>query len=148
YEQFGDAAAAEYEYLTQGAPRAWNGAISHRVDYVELWADFIYMAPPFLAYYAVDTANFTLLREAVYQCQAYRQILHYNSTSSDIGNFAGLWEHILGPVNNDPGLWSTGNSWAAAGMTRVLATLIKAPSFKTDDATQAQEILTWRNQAI
>lgn len=35
-----------------------------------------------------------------------------------------LWRHIIGPPdgNNDYGIWSTGNAWAAAGMTRVLAT--------------------------
>ncbi|KAG6829088.1 hypothetical protein H0H92_005700 [Tricholoma furcatifolium] len=148
YEQFGNAATAEYQYVTQGAPRAWNGAISHRVDYVELWADFIYMAPPFLAYYAVATSNFTLLREAVYQCEAYHQILAYNATAPAYA-FDGLWEHILGPVNNDPGLWSTGNAWAAAGMTRVLATVIKAPDFSPTDAdVDAQTISSWRGTAI
>ncbi|KAH0582129.1 hypothetical protein H2248_011782 [Termitomyces sp. 'cryptogamus'] len=147
YERFGAAAAAEYEFITQGAPRAWNGAISHRVEYVELWADFIYMAPPFLAYYAVETRNITLLREAVYQCQAYRQILQYNTTTAD-KNFEGLWEHILGPVKNDPGLWSTGNSWAAAGMARVLATVMKAPAFPSSDDTEAQEIAIWRKNAV
>ncbi|KAG6860970.1 hypothetical protein C0995_005336 [Termitomyces sp. Mi166 len=149
YERFGAAATAEYEYVTQGALRAWNGAISHRVDYVELWADFIYMVPPFLAYYAADTGNITLLREAVYQCEAYRDILHYNTTSAD-ENFEGLWEHILGPVNNDPGLWSTGNSWAAAGIARVLATVMKAPAaaFPCNDDTEALEIAHWRKKAI
>ena len=34
----------------------------------------------------------------------------------------GLWHHIVGPESQDLGLWSTGNAWAAAGMTRVLAT--------------------------
>lgn len=109
-------------------------------------ADFIYMVPPFLAYYAADTGNITLLREAVYQCQAYRDILHYNTTITD-QNFDGLWEHIFGPVNNDPGLWSTGNSWAAAGMTRVLATIMKSPAFPHIDET-AQEIANWRNETI
>ncbi|KAG6852986.1 hypothetical protein C0991_007702 [Blastosporella zonata] len=147
YEQYGAAAMETFEYVTQDAPRAWNGAISHRTDYVELWADFVYMAPPFLAYYAVDTSNITLLQEAVFQCQAYRQILHYNTTSP-LGTFGGLWEHILGPVNNDPGLWSTGNAWAAAGMTRVLATVIKAPPFTQSDGREAMEITHWRGTAI
>lgn len=37
YEGFGAAATAQLQYVTQEAPRTWNGAISHRVDYVELW---------------------------------------------------------------------------------------------------------------
>ena len=35
--------------------------------------------------------------------------------------------HIIGPQNQDTGLWSTGNGWAAAGRTRVLATFLKSP---------------------
>ncbi|KAG6855935.1 hypothetical protein H0H87_009311 [Tephrocybe sp. NHM501043] len=166
YEKYGAAAVETFKYVTQDAPRAWNGAISHRTDYIELWfviyeldnsfvaliailtrADFVYMAPPFLAYHAVDTSNFTLLREAVYQCHAYRDILRYNSTSPH-GAFTGLWEHILGPVNNDPGLWSTGNAWAAAGMTRVLATIIKAPIFLRSGGKEAAESRQWRSTAI
>jgi hypothetical protein len=40
-------------------------------------------------------------------------------------NMQGIWEHIIGPNDYQPGLWSTGNRWAAAGMTRVLATTLK-----------------------
>ena len=35
--------------------------------------------------------------------------------------------HIMGPQNQNTGLWPTGNGWAAAGMTRVLATFLKSP---------------------
>ena len=35
--------------------------------------------------------------------------------------------HIMGPQNQDTGLWSTGNGWAAAGMTRVFATFLTSP---------------------
>ena len=35
--------------------------------------------------------------------------------------------HIMDPQNQDTGLWSTGKGWAAAGMTRVLATFLKSP---------------------
>ena len=33
----------------------------------------------------------------------------------------------IGFQNQDTGLWSTGNGWAAAGTTRVLATFLKSP---------------------
>jgi len=97
------------------------------------------MAPPFLAYYAVDTSNSTLLYEAVRQCSAYRQILQQPALLSPT---AGLWQHIVGPQSADPGLWSTGNAWAAAGMTRVLATVTKAPEhlFESLLASKAQII--------
>lgn len=36
-ETLKDAVERETEYLLMGAPRFWNGAISHRVDYAELW---------------------------------------------------------------------------------------------------------------
>ena len=92
------------------------------------------MAPPFLAYYGVATNNASLLEEAVNQCLLYREILRANTSASPARPptthpllASGLWTHILGPFNNDPGIWSTGNAWAAAGMMRVLATLVKAP---------------------
>jgi len=98
------------------------------------------MAPPFLAYYGVATNNASLLEEAVNQCLLYREILQANTTASTASPpithpllAFGLWTHILGPVNNDPGIWSTGNAWAAAGMMRVLATLVKAPAHLLQD---------------
>jgi Glycosyl Hydrolase Family 88 len=93
------------------------------------------MAPPFIAYYGAATNNLALLKEAVFQCGAYRDTLQVND-----GLSAGLWQHIIGPQNYDPGLWSTGNAWAAAGMTRVLATVLKAPI--------AQQDSSWRDTAI
>jgi hypothetical protein len=135
-----DASAREINYLLNTAPRWSNGAISHREDVAELWyfsnrllhtirypsltnprADFVYMAPPFMAYYAVATNNATLLKESVRQAKLYREVL----VKPD-----GLWTHIIGPQSADNGSWSTGNGWAAAGMTRVLATVMKAPISK------------------
>ena len=69
------------------------------------------MVPPFLAYYGADTQNASILLHSYTQCQLYRQVLQLSS--------GGAWMHIMGPQNQ---LWSTGNGWAAAGMTRVLAT--------------------------
>lgn len=97
-------------------------------------ADFMYMAPPFLAYYGVVNNNGTILKEAVDQCFLYRQILLTNTTANaqppetHATITSGLWEHIIGNLSGDRGLWSTGNAWAAAGMTRVLATVLNAPT--------------------
>ena len=86
----------------------------------------MYMAPPFIAYYGAATNNLSTLNIAVEQCELYRQILQTNSTWN-----TGAWEHIINQVNGtgatDLGVWSTGNGWAAAGMTRVLATVMNAP---------------------
>lgn len=100
----------------------------------------MYMAPPFLAYYAASTSNLTLLKDVVTQCTLYRQILQSNTTTPSAPYDGKLWEHIVGPQSADPGLWSTGNAWAAAGMTRVLATVIKAPVAWRD--------VFWRQSAI
>ncbi|KAM6492170.1 hypothetical protein JOM56_011894 [Amanita muscaria] len=125
------AAEDEISYLISGAPRYWNGARSHRAAYAELWADFMYMAPPFIAYYGAANDDLSLLQEAVNQATEYRQILRANNTPC-----VGAWEHIVGPASADPGLWSTGNAWAAAGMTRVLATVLKAPVAQEDSGWQ------------
>jgi len=97
-------------------------------------ADFVYMAPPFLAYYGAATLNATFLRAGVEQVMLYRDVLTTNITtgaasppSSHPANAAGLWTHILSEWWSEPGLWASGNGWAAAGATRVLATLVKAP---------------------
>ncbi|KAI1159218.1 hypothetical protein F5B18DRAFT_637799 [Nemania serpens] len=119
------AAHRQIDHLLTTVPRWPNGAISHREDYAELWADFIYMVPPALAYWAIQDGNRTLLRVAIEQCLLYRDALAVSPRGND--NAAGLWHHIIGPQNQDLGIWSTGNAWAAAGMTRVLATAKKSP---------------------
>jgi rhamnogalacturonyl hydrolase YesR len=92
----------------------------------------MYMAPPFIAYFAADSKNASLLKTAYLQCGLYRQVLLFGSSASTFSApgtsvTKGLWHHIVGPQSPEPGLWSTGNGWAAAGMTRVLATVMKAP---------------------
>ncbi|KAF9016402.1 hypothetical protein BDZ89DRAFT_1094498 [Hymenopellis radicata] len=103
------------------APRWSNGAISQRFDVAELWDDFGYMSPPFLAYYAADTRNISLLEESYKQCGYYREVLQATIPPQDLG------------------LWSTGNGWFSAGMVRVLAVIQKAP---------AATVSPWRAQAI
>ncbi|KAI0969351.1 hypothetical protein F4678DRAFT_440133 [Xylaria arbuscula] len=120
---FLSAAQRQIQHLLNDVPRWPNGAISHREDYAELWADFIYMVPPALAYWAIQEANHTLLRVAIEQCLLYRDVLAVPQGS----NAAGLWHHIIGPQNQDLGIWSTGNAWAAAGMSRVFATAKRSP---------------------
>ncbi|KAF2722629.1 hypothetical protein K431DRAFT_319569 [Polychaeton citri CBS 116435] len=119
------AAVRQAEHLLFNVPKWANGAISHREAYAELWADFIYMGPPFLAYYAVATDNTTLIEYVAEQCDLYREVLQPQVAGN--APSAGAWRHIIGPVNQDLGIWSTGNGWAAMGMTRVLATLLHWP---------------------
>ncbi|KAG6831117.1 hypothetical protein H0H87_006142 [Tephrocybe sp. NHM501043] len=139
--EYAEAARQSIDFLLNSAPRFYNGAISHRAAVPELWADFMYMAPPFLAYYAADISNVTLLHESVKQCGYYREVLQSNTTAA----YKGVWEHIIGPQSQDTGIWSTGNAWAAAGMVRVLATVMRAPiaASATWKEDAVKDLTTW-----
>jgi rhamnogalacturonyl hydrolase YesR len=109
-------------------------------------ADFMYMVPPFLAFYAADQSNETLLLESVHQCGYYREVLQSNTTAS----YKGAWEHIIGPDSQDLGIWSTGNAWAAGGMTRVLATVMRAPVAQNASWTEGaiSNLTTWIKEIV
>ncbi|EKM58181.1 uncharacterized protein PHACADRAFT_159260 [Phanerochaete carnosa HHB-10118-sp] len=85
---------------------------------LQLWSDFVYMVPPFLAYYGVATGNYSIAYEAYNQIKQYRDYLRDSET--------GLWRHMVLGYSCDEGYWATGNAWAAGGIVRVLA--IFAPS--------------------
>ncbi|KIM37396.1 hypothetical protein M413DRAFT_30868 [Hebeloma cylindrosporum] len=138
---YAGAAADQLDFLFYKVPHTSDGAISHRVWEVQLWSDFVYMVPPFLAHYGVITRNRTLLAESYNQIKLYRSYLRDPTQ--------GMWKHVVGGSGeNDEGFWSTGNGWAAAGMLRVLATIREseyANTFKdeqSDLADWVQEIHT------
>ncbi|KAL4241438.1 hypothetical protein ABKN59_000388 [Abortiporus biennis] len=134
---FSSAATTQLNYLLNIAPRSDDGAISHRSDQVQLWADFIYMAPPFIAYYGAligGNDGETLLQTAYDQIRLYRQNL--------LDEDAGLWRHIALGQGTDPTHWATGNAWAAAGMLRVLET-IKHSSASKKFISQQKDLLSW-----
>ncbi|KAH9917745.1 uncharacterized protein B0H18DRAFT_1096454 [Fomitopsis serialis] len=123
------AAEEQLEYLLTVVPRTSDGAISHRIETTQLWADAVYMIPPFLAYYG------SLVEEAYNQVKLYRAYLSNTTTP--------LWQHILlGTGAYDPGYWSTGNAWAAAGMVRVLAT-IQHSQFADTMVSEMKDLSTW-----
>ncbi|KIO30557.1 hypothetical protein M407DRAFT_20446 [Tulasnella calospora MUT 4182] len=138
------AAEDQLDALLNGTPRSVDGAISHRTEIVQLWSDYVYMVPPFLAYYGVLTSNTSLISESYNQIKLYRKYLYDSNTH--------LWRHITtapidpaGPQGvgdaaafnfNDTGYWSTGNGWAAAGMLRVLGTIKNSPYSKQFDDEQ------------
>ncbi|KAL7409344.1 hypothetical protein BDY24DRAFT_403506 [Mrakia frigida] len=128
------AAESEAYYITTLAPRTSDGAISHRTDDVQLWSDFMYMVPPFLAYYAAMTSNTTMMKDAYDQCRLYRQYLKTDS---------GLWKHIqLGRSGQDPMNWGTGNAWAAAGMMRTIAIMRNSP-LNSQYTTEQADLQIW-----
>ncbi|KAF8635336.1 hypothetical protein AX15_000455 [Amanita polypyramis BW_CC] len=133
---YAGAAKDQLDFLFQVVPKTPDGAISHRVSEVQLWSDFVYMVPPFLAYYGIITKNRTLVLEAYNQIKLYRNYLHDPETG-------GLWKHVLlGSSGNDDGHWSTGNGWAAAGMLRVLAT-IRNSQYANSLKSQQKDLAEW-----
>lgn len=93
--------AAEVSYLTKTVPKSSAGAISTRPpdETVQLWSDWVYMVPPFLAYYGVTKSN------KAYVLAAYRQISLYRD---ELANSNGLWKHVvLGDWQSNK-LWGTG----------------------------------------
>lgn len=125
------------------APRAPNGAISHRDSQAQLWADFVYMAPPFIAYYGAlledGPSCQELLQTAYDQVRLYREVLY----DPDVG----LWRHIALGNGTDPTYWGTGNAWAAAGALRVLATIQRS---STAHAMKSQEsdLVQWVGEIL
>ncbi|KAI1793356.1 glycosyl hydrolase family 88-domain-containing protein [Ganoderma leucocontextum] len=131
---YAGAAQDQLDYLLESVPRSSDGAISHRVENVQLWSDFVYMVPPFLAYYGVLNQNQSLLQAAYDQCRLYRQAL----VDDDAG---GMWRHITGN-STDNGHWTTGNGWAAAGMLRVLGT-IQNSQYSKKMKQQSKDLAGW-----
>lgn len=153
-------AKAQLDYLLYTAPHQ-GVIISHRNETFQAWcaqsaspsslrvaltarcrADFISMAPPFIAYAGVTapTKAKSLLVNAYEQCQGYRTTLQDPSGSK-------LWRHIIGGSWNDTGLWLTGNAWAAYGMLRVQQTLAKSDS-ADELKSETADLLDWTNEIL
>ncbi|KAH9943362.1 Six-hairpin glycosidase [Epithele typhae] len=135
------AAANQLNYLLNVAPHTDDGAISHRAEQVQLWADFVYMAPPFIAYYGAlqgGDEGLSLLKESYTQCKLYRKYLQDNGT---------LWRHITLGSWSDKNHWGTGNAWAAAGMLRVLETLARS-EFSSSLTQEQVDLTSWVNEIL
>ncbi|KAF5390489.1 hypothetical protein D9757_005183 [Collybiopsis confluens] len=139
---YAGAAQDQFNFLYFRVPKTSDGAISHRTSELQLWSDFVYMVPPFLAYYGLLTNNQSLLEDAYTQIKLYRNYLRDTQSNN-------LWKHIqLGTgsggsqVANDDGHWSTGNAWAAAGMLRVLAS-ISTSSFSSSMSSEQDDLSSW-----
>ena len=116
---FGAAAERQANHLVRDATRLivneTHSAISHRDEPPEAWGDFIYMVPPFLAYYGVARQSVDYLRLAVSQCELYNELLSTNISLPGGRQCTGLWRHIVTqpdviPPNvccTDPDVWLT-----------------------------------------
>lgn len=161
--KYADAANGQLNYLLNVAPRAYNGAISQRAppEPVQVWADFMSMAPPFIGYYGGLQAEYspctvsytfhqfidTVFQGAIHNDrglveEGYRQIFDYYEILYDSN--VGMMEHIL---LGDSGLqdhkhWATGNGWAVNGMLRVLR-IIQLSKFASTMGTEQANLIHW-----
>jgi rhamnogalacturonyl hydrolase YesR len=109
---------------------------------VQLWADYIYMVPPFIAYYGALQGGPTgdsLLQVAYEQVKLYRDVLFDEPV--------GLWRHIALGNSTDRTHWGTGNAWAAAGALRVLAT-IQRSSAANSMRSQQDDLVRWVGEIL
>ncbi|KAF8317433.1 hypothetical protein DL93DRAFT_2154320 [Clavulina sp. PMI_390] len=118
-----------------------TGAISQREppEPIQIWADFVAMAPPFIAYYGAIHKNQSLLQLAYDQVAAYRTLL--------LDSNVGLLQHIVlgggtGSPPQDHGHWSTGNAWFLTGLLRVERIIFLSP-FRRAMAKQRATLLRW-----
>ena len=85
-------------------PRVWPGTTNICILRVaQSRSDFIYMAPPFIAYFGAvqnDGGGLALLQIAYDQIRLYRDALF----DSDVS----LWRHIALGSSEDSGHWGTG----------------------------------------
>lgn len=108
-----NAAERMLDFLLYQAPKTRDGIIHH--NYIEnmIWVDAMYMVPPFLAVAGHQ-------QEAVKQIIGYRRIL-FNPEKK-------LYYHIWDEDKQEyerKVFWGVGNGWAAAGMTRVIRSLLE-----------------------
>ncbi|KAG2013357.1 glycosyl hydrolase family 88 [Coprinopsis cinerea AmutBmut pab1-1] len=136
--RYGSAAYHQLDYLLKDAPRTREGAISHRADEVQLWSDYVYMVPPFIAYYGALHNDRNLLQIAYDQCRLYR---------GGLRDEPGLWRHVALGSWQDPTHWATGNAWAAAGMLRVLSTLNHS-SIGHEFRSQQADLTSWVHEIL
>lgn len=137
-----DAAKKQLDFLLKLAPRTANGTICHNMrsfhegfSPVQIWADSIYMAPPFIAVMGYHD-------EAVAQINGMWNYL----ADSETGLLRHIYDAGRGCFVRDK-LWATGNSWALLGMARVYEAISEdllkdgtSPS-QTDKKEKAEKLL-------
>ncbi|KAG9041159.1 hypothetical protein FS837_012652, partial [Tulasnella sp. UAMH 9824] len=132
------------DFLLNQAPRTDDGAISHRSERVQLWSDFIYMAPPFMAYYAALSQP-NIDRDLLYE--SYNQIKLYRNYLFD--DDPGLWKHIVMGNFQDNGHWSTGNGWVSAGIMRVLCTINQTTvGYQPEFVAAQRDLQNWATEIV
>ena len=118
---YAGAAQDQLNFLLDDVPHTVDGAISHRIEQLQLWSDFVFMVPPFFAYYGVVTNNQSLVAQSYEQIRLYRQYLRDDGAG-------GLWKHMALGNSTDSGHWSTGKC-TLLGVVAQRGLRTPAPSF-------------------
>lgn len=102
------------KWALETAPRNSEGIVYHTKDKPQIWADSMYMLPPYLA--SIGEYN-----EAVKQMKGYFRVLYHEK--------AGLLSHMWDDGTKQfirEAFWGVGNGWALAGLARVIDLLPKS----------------------
>ncbi len=129
------AASRQLNFVLQSTRRASNGAISQRNAGLQTWSDSFYMASS-IAMFGLIYDDQGLLQQAYDQMRLYRSVLLSNN-----GLMAHIWDYDSNSFQ-DGNRWATGNGWAAAGMIRVLVSIIQS-SYSSSMTTQRQDLFRW-----
>jgi len=124
-EENGTSVEKKGKRVEEGESERW--AISHIYNSKQLWADSIFMVPPFLVAYAIARQDEAWLFEAVEHIKVYDDALRERDSPVN----KSLWRHIQRMDQpsegelccRDESLWLTGNAWVVAGILRVLGVL-------------------------
>lgn len=107
-EKLKEAAERMLNYFFSQAPKTKEGLIHHSHHGPEVWADSMYMLPPFLAY-----AGFP--KEAIKQLNGIREHLWIE----DLSLFAYRWNDETQAISNGK-IWGLANGHALHGMTKLI----------------------------
>ncbi|KAG0152184.1 hypothetical protein CROQUDRAFT_71031 [Cronartium quercuum f. sp. fusiforme G11] len=132
---YNQVAKDQIDFLVRMIRRTPDGAISQRVKELQLWNDFMFMAPPSMVYYGAATGDWLTLRLGYRQAEEYRKAMRDRSTKT--------WNHIRLGSWQDETLWSTGNAWSASGMIRMWATMNNMV-----DKSLREQTKPWRENLI
>ncbi|MCM1134092.1 MAG: glycoside hydrolase family 88 protein [Clostridium sp.] len=99
------------KWALEKAPRNQEGIVYHVDSAPQMWADSVYMLPPYLA--AAGEYE-----EAVKQIRGYLKVLYHE----EIGLMSHMWDDEK-KVYLREAHWGVGNGWTIAGITRVIAKL-------------------------
>lgn len=105
---FQKAADRMLDYFLHKAPRTPEGTLHHINTAPQVWADSMYMAPPFLAVMGQHA-------EAMKQVEGIRRLLWDPSKQL----YSHMWDDGKKTFRRQD-FWGVGSGWCAAGMTRIL----------------------------